>query len=90
MPQPWFRSGMGEEARRARILELSQRINELAATMTLADDYNQEITTAITRMEQTLMAMRIQVFYRRRARERARRLRDDGVLNAQLPKEDDW
>ena len=90
MPQPPFSSGMGEEERRARIMELSQRINELAARMTPADDHNPEITTAITRMEQTLMAMRIQAFYRRRARERARRTRDDGVVNAQLPKEEDW
>ena len=90
MPQPPFSSGMGGEERRARIMELSQRINELAARMTPADDDNPEIIAAITGMEQTLMAMRIQAFYRRRARERARRLRDDGVVNAQLPKEDDW
>ncbi len=90
MPQPPFSSGMGEEERRARMVDLSQRINELAARMTPADDHNPEITAAIARMEQILMAMRIQAFYRRRARERARRTRDDGVVNAQLPKEEDW
>ena len=92
MPQPPFGPDVDEERRRERILALSRRIFDLAEGMTEDDDNDPETLAAIAHMERIMMAIRMQAFVRRRARARVRRNNDDddGVVNAQLPREEGW
>ncbi len=90
MPQPPFGPDVDAERRRERILALSQQIFDLAEGMTESDDNDPETLAVITQMERIMMAIRIQTFVRRRARARVRRNHDDGVANAQLPREEGW
>ncbi len=90
MPKPAFGPHVDAVRQRERRLALGQWMSDLAARMNESDDDDPEILAVISQMERVMMAIRIQTFIRRRARARIERNDDDGVVNAQLPKEEDW
>ncbi len=90
MPKPPFGSHVDAVRRRERILALGQWMSDLAARMNESDDDDPEILAVISQMERVMMAIRIRTFIRRRAGARVERNDDDGVVNAQLPKEEEW
>ena len=84
MPKPPFGPHVDAVQKRERMLALSRRIFQLAEDTDENDECDPQTLALITQMEQIMAAIKIQVFFRRRAMARIARDDDDGVVNAQL------
>ena len=84
MPKPPFGPHVDAVQKRERMLALSRRIFQLAEDIDENDECDPQTLALITQMEQIMAAIKIQVFFRRRAMARIARDDDDGVVNAQL------
>ncbi len=67
--------------KRERMLALSRRIFQLAEDTDENDECGPQTLALITQMEQIMAAIKIQVFFRRRAMARIARDDDDVVVN---------
>ena len=84
MPKPLFGPHVDAVQKRERILALSRGIFELAERMDESDECDPQTLAIIAQMERIMAAIKIQVFFRRRAMARIAKDDDDGVVNAQL------
>ena len=84
MPKPPFGPHVDAVQKRERILALSRRIFELVERMDESDERDPQTLVLIAQMEQIIAAIKMQVFFRRRAVARIANDDDDGVVNAQL------
>ena len=84
MPKPSFGPHVDDVQKRERMLALSQRIFQLGESIDENYECDPQILALSPEMEQIMTAIKIQVFFRRRAMARIARDDDDGVVNAQL------